>query len=40
MLTNILAGKPERKRTLGRNRRKLEDNIRLDLREIGWEVVD
>jgi hypothetical protein len=28
------------KRPLGRRRRRWEDNIRRDLREIGWEVVD
>jgi hypothetical protein len=32
----ILVGKPERKRPLGRPRRRWEDNIRMDLREIGW----
>jgi hypothetical protein len=37
---NILAGKPEGKRSLGRRRRRGEDNIRMDLREIGWEGVD
>jgi hypothetical protein len=35
----ILVGKPERKRPVGRPRRKWEDNIRLDLREIGCEGV-
>jgi hypothetical protein len=30
----ILVGKPKRKRPLGRPRRRLEDNIRMDLREI------
>jgi hypothetical protein len=30
----ILVGKPEGKRPLGRPRRRLEDNIRMDLREI------
>jgi len=35
----ILVGKPEGKRPLGRPRRRWEDNIRMDLREIGWEVV-
>jgi hypothetical protein len=29
-------GKPEGKTPLGRPRRKLEDNIKMDLREIGW----
>jgi hypothetical protein len=32
--------KPEGKRPLGRPRRGWMDNIRMDLREIGWEVVD
>jgi hypothetical protein len=35
-----LARKPEGKRPLGRPRRRWEDNIRMDLRGIGWEVVD
>jgi hypothetical protein len=34
-----LVGKPEGKRPLGRPRHGWED-IRLDLREIGWEGVD
>jgi hypothetical protein len=29
-------GKPEGKRPLGRPRRRWEDNIKTDLREIGW----
>jgi hypothetical protein len=33
-------GKPEVKRRLGRSRRIWEDNIRMDLRERGWEGVD
>jgi hypothetical protein len=37
---NILVGKPERKRPLCRPRRRWEVNIRMCLREIGWEVVD
>jgi hypothetical protein len=32
---NILFGKPEGNRPLGRPRRRWEDNIRMDLREIG-----
>jgi hypothetical protein len=32
----ILVGTPEGKRPLGRPRRRWEDNIRMDLREIGW----
>jgi hypothetical protein len=31
----VLVGKPEWKRPLGRPRRKWEDNIKMDLREIG-----
>jgi len=37
---NILVGKLEGKRPRGRPRRRQEDNIRMDLREIGWEYVD
>jgi hypothetical protein len=36
----VLMGKPERKRPLGRPRCRLEDGIRMDLREIGWESVE
>jgi hypothetical protein len=36
----ILVGKPEWKRSLGRPRSRCEDNIRMDLRELGWEDVD
>jgi hypothetical protein len=36
----ILIGKHERKRPLRRSRRRCDDNIRMDLREIGWEGVD
>ena len=31
----VLVGKPEGKRPLGRPRRRWEDNIRMDLREVG-----
>ena len=31
----VLVGKPEGKRPLGRLRRRWEDNIRIDLREVG-----
>ena len=31
----VLVGKPEGKRSLGRPRRRWEDNIRIDLREMG-----
>jgi hypothetical protein len=36
----ILVGKPEGKRPLGRPRLKGVDNIRIDLRETGWDGVD
>ena len=32
----VLLGKPERRRPLGRPRRRWEDNIEIDLREVGW----
>jgi hypothetical protein len=35
-----LIGKPEGNRPLGRLRRRREDRIRMDLREIGWGSVD
>jgi len=36
----ILIGKPERKRPLGRLKRRGEDKIRANLTEIGWEGVE
>jgi hypothetical protein len=33
-------GKPEGKRSLRRPRRRRENGIRMDLREIGWVSVD
>jgi hypothetical protein len=36
----ILVGKPEGKRLLGRPRRKWVDNIKMDFREIVWDVMD
>jgi hypothetical protein len=36
----ILVGNPKGKRPHGRPGRRWEDNIRMDLREIGWEGVD
>jgi hypothetical protein len=36
----ILVEKPEGKRQLGRARRKREDDIRLDVTEIGWKSMD
>jgi hypothetical protein len=35
-MQRILVGKPEGKRPLGRSRSRWEDNLRMDLREIGW----
>jgi hypothetical protein len=36
---NILVGRPEGRRPLGRPRQRWEDNIKMDLREIGfWDV--
>jgi hypothetical protein len=32
----ISVGKPEGRRPLGRPRRRWEDNIKMDLREVGW----
>jgi hypothetical protein len=32
----VLMGKPKGKRPLGRPRRRWEDGISMDLREIGW----
>jgi hypothetical protein len=37
---NILVGKPEGRRPLGRPRHRWEDNIRMDLGEIGFGDVD
>jgi hypothetical protein len=36
----ILVGNPEGKRTLGRSRRRWVDNIKMDLRDIGWDGMD
>jgi hypothetical protein len=36
----LLVGKPEGKRLLGRPRRRLVNNIRMDLGEVGWGDVD
>jgi hypothetical protein len=35
-----LVGKPEGRRTLGRPRRRWEDNIKIDFREVGWGGMD
>jgi hypothetical protein len=36
----ILVGNPEEQRPLGRPRRRWVDNIKIDLREIEWDVAD
>jgi hypothetical protein len=36
----LLVGKPERKRPLGRPRRRWVDNIRMDLGDVGWSDLD
>jgi hypothetical protein len=36
----IFVEKPEGRRPSGKPRRRCEDNVKLDLREIGWENVD
>jgi hypothetical protein len=36
----IFLGKPEGKRPLGRFRRRWVNNIKMDLRETGWDGVD
>jgi hypothetical protein len=35
-----LVGRPEGKRPLGKPRRRWVDNIKIDLREIGWDDMD
>ena len=35
MYTGVLVGKPEGKRSLGRPRLRCEDNIKMDLQEVG-----
>jgi hypothetical protein len=39
-LYRVLVGKPEGKRTLGRHRRRLEDNIKIDLKEVRFGGMD
>jgi hypothetical protein len=36
----ILVGKPDGKRPLGRKKRRWVDNIKMDLREVGWDGRD
>ena len=36
----VLVGKPDGKRPLGRTRRRWEDNIKMDLQEVGYGDMD
>jgi hypothetical protein len=36
----VLVGKPEGKRSLGRRRRRWEDNIKMDIQEVGCSGMD
>jgi hypothetical protein len=36
----ILVGRPEGRRPLGRPRRRWEDNIKMDLQEVGYGGID
>jgi hypothetical protein len=36
----IMAGKPEGRRPLGRQRRRCVENIKMDLREMDWDGLD
>jgi hypothetical protein len=36
----VLVGKPEGKRPLGRSRLRWENNIKMDLQEMGWKGMD
>jgi hypothetical protein len=36
----ILVGRPEGRRPLGRPRHRWEDNIKMDLQEVGWRDMD
>jgi hypothetical protein len=36
----ILVGKPEGRRPLRRSRRKWMDNIKIDIRDVEWDVMD
>jgi hypothetical protein len=40
MKYRLLVGKPKRKRSLGRPRRRWVDKIKMDLVKIGWGSVD
>jgi hypothetical protein len=36
----VLVGKPKQKRPPGTPRQRWEDNIKMDLKEMGWDYVD
>jgi hypothetical protein len=36
----MLVGRPKGRRPLGRPRRRWEDNIKMDLQEVGWGGMD
>jgi len=40
VIYRVLVGKPERKRTLGRPRRRWEDNSKMDPQNLGYGGVD
>jgi len=40
LYTGFSVGEPERKRPPGRTRPRLEDNIKMDLQEVGCEGMD
>ena len=39
-LYRVLVGKPEGKRPLGRPKRRWEDNIKINLQEVGCRIMD
>jgi hypothetical protein len=36
----VLVGKPDGKKTLGRPRRRWDDNMKMDLQKVGWGGMD
>ena len=36
----VLVGRPEGNKPLGKPRRRLKDNIKVDLQEVGWRGID
>jgi hypothetical protein len=40
MIRLLLIGKPEGRRPLGKPRHKWEDNIKMNLTDIGWQNVE